>query len=158
MSAYIVDRHHIDFLVRSAVKVEWLDRSPFRFWHDGDMIEVGRQNATDFGRMLWAENVKSVAYRYPRDTVSELPGPRPFDANTVRNYMWRENDRLMGWSCIAALKAIDGYEYQSCEHPEWEGSLAQGFCQALRKRLIGHLPGYDECPWEITSDSIIAYA
>ena len=49
---------------------------------------------------------------------------------------------------VEALKALDCYEYQSCEHPEWETSEAFEFCRAMRNLLIGCLPGYDAAQWE----------
>ena len=48
-----------------------------------------------------------------------------------------------------APKAIDCYEYQSCEHAGWPRSEARALCAALRHRLIGELPGYDAAPWGI---------
>ena len=42
---------------------------------------------------------------------------------------------------VDALEAIDVYEYQACEHPEWETSEARAFCDALRRGLTRMLPG-----------------
>jgi hypothetical protein len=48
---------------------------------------------------------------------------------------------------VAVLKLIDCYEYQSCERPDWHESEAYAYCDALRRRLIAQLPGYDAAPW-----------
>jgi hypothetical protein len=49
---------------------------------------------------------------------------------------------------VQVLKAIQSYAYQSCEHPEWDGSLAKRFCDWLESAIIGDLPGYDDAEWE----------
>jgi len=86
MSAYIVDDFHIVYLVaagmcRSIVRyhgsLSWvwdIDRT-------ANTYERATLPVTDYGRaaevanMLWAENVRSVAARYPNDkTVGDLPG------------------------------------------------------------------------------------
>jgi len=54
-------------------------------------------------------------------------------------------------SPVAVLKACDGYEYQACEHPGWEASEAHAYINALRRRAIHALPGYDEAAWEVAA-------
>jgi hypothetical protein len=58
-------------------------------------------------------------------------------------------------SPAAVFKALDCYEYQSCEHAEWEDSEAKSFCDALRKRAGTKVPGYEEAPWEVTQGNVI---
>ncbi len=53
-------------------------------------------------------------------------------------------------TAVEGLSAIKCYEYQTCEHPEWEQSAAHAFCDALRDLLIGCLPGYEAAPWTWT--------
>lgn len=43
-------------------------------------------------------------------------------------------------------KGIANYEYQSCEHPEWESSEARAFCLAMKEAILSSLPGYDAAP------------
>jgi hypothetical protein len=92
--------------------------------------------------MLLAENRRSVDHRYAEEEWEQpylfkrLPGvPNP----------------------VAVLKALDGFEYQACEHPEWEKSEAHAFVQALRKRAISKLPGYEEDGhWGVSSGNILS--
>ena len=42
------------------------------------------------------------------------------------------------------LKAIDSYEYQSCEHEGWATSSVAAFCNQLRHALYSRLPGYQD--------------
>jgi len=42
------------------------------------------------------------------------------------------------------FKALDSYEYQSCEAPDWRMSTAKDLCQSLRAKAIRQLPGYEQ--------------
>jgi hypothetical protein len=68
MSAFLVDEIHINLIVTAAIDLGLVANLPPA--NDGVMIT--QVNAEAFGRMLWAENARSVAYRYPRDDNSEL--------------------------------------------------------------------------------------
>lgn len=150
MSAFVVDREHIDALLERAMapsgyggdRFHWYDRDA-ESWHE----LISYENAGEVGRMLWAENVKSVQYRYDDEPVSDLPGPAGLSDEEVDGYSYTTPARRL--TIVQALKAISCYEYQSCEHPGWETSSAYGFCDALRHKLIGQLPGYDDAPWGV---------
>ena len=102
--------------------------------------ELTPETAGQVGAMLMAENRRSVNHRYD-ETQEEAP------------YVF---EKLPGRpDPIIVLKAISCYEYQSCEHPEWEESEAHAFCEALRHRMIAALPGYDDADaWEITDSRV----
>jgi hypothetical protein len=159
MSAFVVAKAHIDALITAGLHQPWMNYGPLR-WFDSEDFEPGcfqegepwgpethrwleshRRELTgatagQVGAMLWAENRRSVNHRYAED---EWEAPYVFD-------------RLPGSPApVDTLKAIDGYEYQSCEHPEWRRSEAFAFCEALRGRVIHHLPGYHASEaWHIT--------
>lgn len=149
MSCYVVDPAHIHALVEAAMRpgadhfgpVSWYWGNPSRSrkaeWNEGDSI----------GKMLLGENIKSVMHRYPDCTPDDMPGPIP--CPTVEAYKYEHPRISLG--PVAILKALDGYEYQSCEHPGWDASEAHAFCEALGSRMIKGLPGYDDAAWEITS-------
>jgi hypothetical protein len=163
MSAFIVSKKHIDALVGAAIAYKgrgiqafrWIAPNPFQSGNSSYDVDCALDlvNADQVGRMLWKENIRSVCHRYPEKDRAELSeafsGYREAaeyaDAETYR--FRRLLDTLP--ALPALLKAIDCYEYQSCEHPEWEVSSARAFCQALRKTLIQQLPGYDAAPWGI---------
>ena len=99
--------------------------------------------------MLHMTNRRSVAYRYDEPIEAEIPG-----SCVEREVPWTEGECRLGRNlhAIVLLKAVHGYEYQSCEHPGWEGSEAQAFCRSLTRALITELPGYSEAPgWEISN-------
>ncbi|MER5754385.1 hypothetical protein [Streptomyces sp. NPDC002088] len=103
--------------------------------------ELTRANAGYVGAMLLAENRRSVDHRYAEEEWEQpylfqsLPGvPNP----------------------VAVLKALDGFEYQACEHPEWETSEAFNFCDSLRRTAIKKLPGYEDAPWEVLPSNLLS--
>jgi hypothetical protein len=124
MSAWIVDRDHLDRLLTAAV--QW------------DVITADQADET--GRMLWKENLASVAYRYPRDRDGGRPGPDGFrdrDADTYRHraYPGRIDPEVVQ-SAAASLR------YQSCEHPGWHGSTAAQWVNHLHRLATDRIPAY----------------
>src|SRR5215207_2079319 len=96
MSAYVVNRGHIDALVRVALEGP-ADRGPkypgdgwtFHYFYTGDeRYDVDRVSADDIGRMLWTENVRSVAARYPKDGPNDRPGPVDFTDAEAEAYQY----------------------------------------------------------------------
>jgi len=151
MSAYVVDRNHILYLLEAATaNMNHIGGAHRFYWHHND--EAHYLEACDFdemervANMLWQENVRSVMYRYPNDSMSELPGPIGEDYRITRN------DFHLTWLLIdpvQVLKACKCYEYQSCEHPAWESSEAYAFIQTLKEDAISALPGYDGAVWGV---------
>jgi len=176
MSAFVVDREHIDLLVAVALQgPRGGEVRPDAAWHgprwtDTDTDGMGWQEASghvlraDFseghglkapwqlGRLLWLENVTSVAYRYQGDDNDGLPGPNDFTALDAAEYVWSRPAYTM--TAVEALKALSCYEYQSCEHPGWGKSEAYRFCEALRLALCNRLAGMDDAPWSWDADTI----
>lgn len=146
MSAWIVDDGHIDVLIAAAR--EYL----------GEAKLPGAARA--LGQALWRENHRSVNYRYGERTRT----PR---------YTPHLSDERGPLHPVAVLKAIGCYEYQTCEHPEWEASAARRFTQRLEAAILAanpelavqmparyggggtepayyHHPVYEAAPWGYT--------
>jgi len=162
MSAYIVDREHVRFLVTAATSrvlfhahnhLSWVfnvDRTESKY--DRSEIHACDQAAADrLGQLLWTANVDSVLYRYEDCPVEELPGA----ADSPYAYGRHTPSRLT-IDPVAVLKAIAGYEYQSCEANTWTDSEACAFCEALRRAAINALPGYEEAAWSISDQAVPA--
>ena len=145
MSAYIVHRAHVEFLTEAAVSVNSgrkYNYGPFTYYHNGSHHSVGRLDhakAAEVGQMLWAENAKSVAYRY-----NEEPAPLHYREH-------RANPASLEAKLTPAqvFMALDGYEYQTCEHPGWPDSEAHSFCVELRRQWCHNVDGYDDAEWSI---------
>ena len=151
MSAYMVDREHIDFLVHACLAPMVLKHySAFCWWHNGKRRELScgatREELAAVGQMLWDENARSVRFRYPDCSDDDLPGP-------IGESMVYEPSPAQFWSMppleflVAVFKACDCYNYQACETPDWEQSEAFAFIQALRCSCWRSLPGYEDADW-----------
>lgn len=144
MSAWIVSKTHIDALVQAGIERE--------------MVREGE--ADEFGKMLWGENLASIHYRYP-DTVEGggYPGPIGFVASDVDAYTYEPLDGEAGITLRSegvVHMASSCYDYQTCEHPEYEGSKAEQFAMLLSK--LTEAAGR-EGPWGIdTRDAFIVSA
>lgn len=164
MSAFILGKAHIDALVTAALERTSGDFGPLSWcardltveetlasYRSGapwgpDAPAIGRaltrqatpDEAERIGQMLVRENRLSVNHRYRE---SEVEAIYTYERPVIRGRV----------DPVVILKAIDCYEYQSCEHPGWKCSEAHAFCRALRHRMICHLSGYEEAPWEIRS-------
>jgi hypothetical protein len=161
MSAFEVDKTHIDVMVSAALQRIHGDTLK---WYHGEIPDtmpgealpaaeryqlyldalkaaertVTRDNAGMWGALLVAENRKSVNHRYDE---SEWEEPYEF------------TEYAGTFNPVAILKAINCYEYQACEHPEWKTSEARSFCEALTARMIHMLPGYGNAAYEVTDAS-----
>lgn len=149
MSAYVVDRQHIMYLVKAAASRQLNHGSDFRWTHNGKTHKLsglvdGQEEEIRIANILWRENVKSVMYRYPDDTEDSLPGP-------IGETYWITIDDLnMLWTVLKPVQVIKSchcYAYQSCEHEEWETSEAKAFVDRLIARETRRIPGYDDCQW-----------
>jgi hypothetical protein len=160
MSAFVVDPTHIDLILGCAIngpRDGEHDRlgDPWYPPYADDLLPGSRgplrlEDADRAGAALLAECIASVSHRYPDDDLLELPGVVP--TTLPADYRWKDLGLVL--TIAEACKAIDCYEYQSCEHPGWGASGAAAFCQRLRSRLTGTLPGYGEAPWEWTAEHI----
>lgn len=129
MSAFIVSRNHIHYLVAA-------------YQHYGEFLP--ERNSTELGNLLWQENIKSVQYRYHGEPLEVLSGPGGDDYRYKYKY-----PPPMPLNPVIVLKLAASFEYQSCEHPEWEQSEAYSVVEAIKSAAIHHLPGYEKAPWEI---------
>ena len=115
MSAWIVSRDHIDLLLTAALA--WQITAP------------GEADQT--GRMLWKENLTSVAHRYPHDRDGARPGPTDFRDRHVDTYRFQPYPGPVDPEVVAAAAA--SLAYQSCEHPGWTSSTAYRWTTHLRE-------------------------
>lgn len=127
MSAYLVSKQNIDVLVSGLILHDvWIPTTN----------KLAKEMDPDvLGRVLWAENVASLIYRY-RDDMSD--------------YMFVPEYKFSGVPNLTPgmiAKIMHCYEYQSCEHPTWEQSDAYKIITALAHELLKSLPGYNEAPW-----------
>lgn len=139
MSAYLCDFYHISAL---AVAIH----QKLRF--------TDQQKVEDIADRLYAENCKSVAFRYPEGSIPEEfviePEPFVFDRRAYR-YTTRH-------STVELIKAIHCFEYQACKHPGWEQGLVHYWLRDLQSHLMRELPGYEDAAWGLREPRIRALA
>ena len=102
---------------------------------------VTRDNAEEVGRILLAENVRSVTHRY---------GGRLDDDEQNAAALYRFAYAGRPRSPVQLIKAVHCLDYQSCETEDWESSIAWRICQAILANATTKLPGYETAAWEIT--------
>lgn len=149
MSAYIVDRKHILYLVNAAMS-RAISRHTFSWYVGGD---AGRRSlpagdyetAAEVANMLWRENIASVSARYPNESSGMLPGP--IDERFTIDPVDIKPSMFAGYEVAQVLKACDCYEYQSCEHEGWKDSESKSFIDSLRSAAWHSLPGYEKAEW-----------
>jgi len=141
MSAFVVGKEHINAMVTAGLRVNY---RPLSWYHNTRSHQLTDETADAVGQMLLDENVRSVGYRYEGDSITDLPGK--INAEWLIPFKYQPTiDCPTG---IETIKITRCYEYQSCEHQEWEQSEAKAFCKALIASQYGRLPGYEEAPWE----------
>lgn len=140
MSAFIVGHDHIDALMSYAS----FKRISFYHPEAQTRTTITTFNAEEIGRILLHENERSVRYRYDTMDPDELPGTIGEDAASYRFRLYAKP-----MNAVQTIKAVNCLEYQSCEHPDWEASLAWRICQDIKAHAVHDLPGYDKADWEI---------
>ena len=153
MSAFEVDKTHIDVMVSAALQRIHGDRLYWYHSLDAETVpgealpsqsdyldrlkkarrEVTPENAGMWGALLVAENRRSVNHRYNEDEIEE---PYEFTEYTGN------------FDAVKMLAAIGCYEYQACEHDGWRTSEAYSFLGSLREAWCRRCDGY-EGVWEI---------
>ena len=85
---------------------------------------------------LWArENVRSVAYRYDMDPDAAVRDFLCDRFEDVESYVRAAVAQTLlpdAWTAEQAADFARSLDYQSCEHPEWQGSEAQLLLQQAR--------------------------
>lgn len=153
MSAFIVSHDHIDAILTYAIQRR------MSYWNPElhTRPTIDRASATEIGRILLEECERSVSYRYPGDSPDQLPGKI---GERAASYAYRAYFHMAptpggqlracgSLNAVQCIKAVNCLEYQSCEHPGWEASLAHRICQDIKAAAVHDLPGYDAAEWEI---------
>ncbi len=155
MSAYVVDREVILYLVEAAVSVigPWhrLRPAPYLDWYwdrdlTGCLTRRGELRADSspeqlraVAQMLWDENVRAVAHRYPD---AALGGPYEISLEDVSSQHWAEP-----FDAVQVIKTCQCYKYQCVEDPDFHETEACAFIRALQAKAIEGLPGMEEAEW-----------
>lgn len=180
MSAFMVDKVHVDMIVKVAVegpqgcagspdrawgRVSWF-RTPVEEIEHLPYEEISKHHVTadwedgpqrlgrdSLGTMLAAENLRSIHARYPDTIENPDATPGPIFRYWEEGYTYEDQRYTM--TAVEALAALRCYEYQACEHGGWRTSEAFRFVESLRAHLVAALPGMNEAPWEWTARHVV---
>lgn len=147
MSAWVVEREHIDVLIAyglsdPANKLHWRIDADQPFATE-NLRELTYETATEIGAMLWQENVASVCALYEDDTADTY--------GHVFEYAYRDPHYVL--THPEALQAVACLKYQSCEHEGWETSEAKRCLDVIQGRAISKLA---TGPWGWDKDALAA--
>ena len=135
MSAFTVTNTHINALVRYASR----KKLSVPYGHTSVRLNVS-EHEQEVAQLLLDENIKSVNYRYSEKESGFIEYDRGAPILTA----------------IQAIKAAQCLRYQSCEHPTYEGSIAELLVEAIISDAIPRLDGYNEAQWAIDSTEVTA--
>lgn len=133
MSAFVVGDFHINCLVgwafaRSSVcPVSYMWRGQRMYW---------RGNEERIAQVLYAENVRSVSFRYPGKVLTE-------------GHRYRLESYGGQMTPIQVIRAAHCLEYQSCECEDWQDTEACAMLVGLVEAAVRALPGYEQAAWEL---------
>jgi hypothetical protein len=140
MSAFIVSHSTIAAIVNFAQRRLWSCVPPPPHSRRG-AVTIRDIDPDQIGQALFAENVRSVNFRYRQ---CDAVGPYRH-VPTYAGAVSPEATRML--TALDVIKLAHCLEYQSCEHPEWETSWARAFLQSVVDAAVRELPGYDDAPW-----------
>lgn len=113
MSAFVVADKDIQMIVGYAARMK-TGNWPFKSCEDLDSI----------CSLLLNENIKSVNYRYREEEEEQT---LKYDSK------WSYSKLI---SHASAVKAVRYYQYQACEHPEWESSEAKRLTDEIKEYAV----------------------
>ena len=135
MSAFTVTNTHINALVRYASR----HKITVAYGNPTMRLNVSAHEQ-EVAQLLLDENIKSVNYRYSETETGFIEYDR--GAPII--------------SAIQAIKAAQCLRYQSCEHPTYEGSIAELLVEAIISDAIPRLEGYNDAQWAINDAEVTA--
>lgn len=148
MSAFVVSHMHINALLTFADNKRMRDQL-------GWYVDRGTSQLswTELGRILLAENERSVCHRYPDCTETDKPGTIGEEAIGYTFKTWGQAFTLQHDTlCVWIIKACDCYDYQACETDNYDQSIAYQIIRAIRAKATRSLLAYDKAPWGIDKD------
>ncbi len=137
MSAYLVSDAHLNYLASYITKRDRMNGAAHLFI-SGKSVTIPQgddDGAQKIVEVLIQENLRSLSARYPNDGDATAVVPK--------------FQRVITFDAVQVLKACDCFDYQACENDDYELSEAAGIVDAIRRRAIHALPGYDAAKWGI---------
>ena len=144
MSAYLVNRNHITYILESALEINGRNTryNPEEFnWCDasGALQVLTRENMESTGRMLRQANIDSVADLYQHRPITDF-----LEEGESLEYEYRPS--AYQWDPVQVLKALEAYAYQ-CRFQDSNPQDADRLTRQIAQAAIWLLPGYPQSEW-----------
>ncbi len=139
MSAFRVDKHHIDALVCAGMSNDYAhaysNSGVLTFDYRGITHKLDSMGGQEIGAALVDLNNRSVNTLYREDIA-----PEPYEVKGL-------NVEVL--TPVVILSLIAGFRYQACEFVGWDDTLGAQYLRVLEKAAIHALSGYDNAPWTL---------
>lgn len=147
MSAYIVGNDLIDLIVSAGLTGDGAHTRGIVVYHSGIPFTFPdtQLGGDELCAVLRQANYDSVNYRY-NDNWEAGDDTAPF------RKVHHIGGALIPWGHV--LRALDCYEYQSCEHPEYGRSFAHSIVEFVRKRVCARVAEQSDAPWEWSREDV----
>jgi hypothetical protein len=136
MSAYVVSDNHINELMRFIDSRFFLSMGYIQRLMPETYSLSGEKLYQAIGQELLKENYLSVNRRYK-------------ESDKVHKFDYFPKLGNGNLKPVEILKLVKCLEYQSCEHEEWENSVANKILKTITCNAIERLDGYDEASWGV---------
>lgn len=132
MSAYLVSADHLNALATFAK----IHDTYINHWN---VHLKGSTNTAEIADILRRANVDSLKARYGHGEDTE-------------GYSFTEYRNKAALTPLAILKACICFDYQACEIPNYETTLAAQITASIVNSAVRELPGYDAQHWDFPDD------
>ena len=146
MSAYILEKAHIDYMLGYLTHRNNCQGTIFYVpnkeaedgWDRFEAILGESQDTSKLGQILVDQNYRSVNARYNENQV-----PPPY------TYTRQVGQGPDDFEPLQVLKACDCYDYQACKTDDYHTTQAAWIVDIIRKAAIRDLPDYHDAEWHI---------
>ena len=148
MSSYIVDKEHIEQIVLYVYKLKGIDS--LNYYHNKERIQFDSMG--NVAEELSKANCEGVNYRYEDNNQ-----PYNFDDLSIGD--------LKVKNPLQVIQLIRCLEYQSCDSPNYENSLAKTILKTITDHIVSYMIQH-ECElhstesyklWGYNEDNILSY-
>jgi len=151
MSSYIVDKEHIEQIVLYVYKLKGIDS--LNYYHNkGKRKRIEFDSLGNVAEELSKANCEGVNYRYDDNNQ-----PYNFDDLSISN--------LKVKNPLQVIQLIKCLEYQSCDSPYYEDSIANTILKTITDHIVSYMIQH-ECElhatesyklWDYNEDNILSY-
>ena len=142
MSAYICNPEHIGALAAYTRRDYAIGCAIYEYKVGDGETDTVRNVAAK----LAAENIRSVATRYPNDGDGNRPGPiGMLDADIISEAQDYAEKYLFEWPGLSAwdiMRMAAVFAYQSCETDDWRDTLVYRQIEYIKSAALSSLPEY----------------